>query len=142
MNGRTRVGVIGCGFFAQFHLHSWKGLAEQGADLADCIAMAEAASRAGVFLAVHENFRYQAPMRRVQEVLRSGVIGTPSWGRITFRTDYDVYLRQPYLRNEERFIVIDLGVHMLDLARVFLGEVEHLAAETQRRNPNVKGEDT
>src|SRR5215470_11430326 len=33
MNGRTRVGVIGCGFFAQFHLHSWKGLADQGADL-------------------------------------------------------------------------------------------------------------
>jgi D-apiose dehydrogenase len=46
------------------------------------------------------------------------------------------------LLREERFVLIDLGVHVLDLARAFLGEVEHLYAETQRRNPHVRGEDT
>jgi predicted dehydrogenase len=38
--------------------------------------------------------------------------------------------------------VIDLGAHVLDLARVFLGEVEQIGAETQRRNSAVNGEDT
>lgn len=37
---------------------------------------------------------------------------------------------------------MDLGVHVLDLARAFLGEVEHVTAEIQHRNPRVRGEDT
>ena len=31
--GKTRVGLIGCGFYAQNHLHAWKDLASEGADL-------------------------------------------------------------------------------------------------------------
>jgi len=113
-----------------------------GPDLAACRVMVDAARTASVFLAVHENFRFQAPMRRIGELLRSGAIGDPSWARISFRTGYDIYKGQPYLLTEERFVIIDLGVHVLDLARAFLGEVEHLSAELQRRNPNVRGEDT
>src|SRR4051812_13033929 len=113
-----------------------------GFDLGDCRAMTLAARKAGVFLAVHENFRFQAPLRRISELLRQGVIGTPSWGRVSFRTDYDIYTGQPYLLNETRFVINDLGVHVCDLARAFLGEVEHVSCETQRRNPKAKGEDT
>ena len=132
-----RIGVIGCGFYAQNHLHAWRELAPEGAVLAavcdidagkaeaagrafgvpfytdanallaseqldvvdivtrqdthralceltiarglativqkpfaptweDCIAIVEAAEKAGVWLAVHENFRFQAPMRHVR----------------------------------------------------------------------------
>jgi predicted dehydrogenase len=111
-------------------------------DLADCRAMVLAARKAGVFLAVHENFRFQAPLRRITELLRQGVIGEPSWGRVSFRTDYDIYKGQPYLLQEERFVISDLGVHVCDLARAYLGEVDHLSAETQRRNPAARGEDT
>jgi predicted dehydrogenase len=113
-----------------------------GFNLGDCRAMTLAAKKAGVFLAVHENFRFQAPLRRITELLRQGVIGTPSWGRVSFRTDYDIYTGQPYLLNETRFVINDLGVHVCDLARAFLGEVEHVTCETQRRNPKAKGEDT
>jgi predicted dehydrogenase len=113
-----------------------------GFNLGDCRAMTLAAKKAGVFLAVHENFRFQAPLRRITELLRQGVIGTPSWGRVSFRTDYDIYKGQPYLLNETRFVINDLGVHVCDLARAFLGEVEHVTCETQRRNPKAKGEDT
>jgi predicted dehydrogenase len=113
-----------------------------GPNLADCIAMVEASEAAGVFLAVHENFRFQMPMRKANEVLRSGVIGDPSWARISFRTGYDIYKGQPYLLKEERFTILDLGTHVLDLARVFLGEAEHVSTETQTRNPRVRGEDT
>jgi predicted dehydrogenase len=214
MADRIALGLVGCGFFAQNHLHAWKDLRSEGVDivavcdidsakakaaaerfdvphwyteaeamfseedlglvdiatrmdthrplvelaiqhgvptivqkpfaptLADCAAMTRVADDAGVFLAVHENFRFERPMRRAAEVLRSGTIGEPSWARISFRTGYDIYEGQPYLLDEERFVIVDLGAHVLDLARVFLGEVEHVSAETQKRNPRARGEDT
>src|SRR5262249_22484689 len=92
--------------------------------------------------AVHENFRFQAPLMRVRQVLDTGEIGPPSWARISFRTGYDIYSGQPYFYDETRFAILDLGVHTLDVARFFLGEVDHLSCETQRRNPKVKAEDT
>jgi predicted dehydrogenase len=214
MNDRTRLGVIGCGFFARNHLHSWKDLhsdgvdlvavcdtdaeraraaadefgvprwydsaekmldAEQlglvdivtqvrshkplvemtigkgiativqkpfGLDLQECRDMVARSESTGVFLAVHENFRFQHAIRTVAEIIASGAIGEPNWARISFRSHHDIYSGQPYLLKEERFIVADLGVHVLDLARFFLGEVDHLTAELQRRNPKVRGEDT
>ncbi len=214
MSERTKVAVVGCGFFSQNHLHSWKQLADQGVDLVavadldggkakaaaeqhgaaawydnaeamiaaggidlidivtqvgthnglvsaavgagiativqkpfgldldDCRSMVTTADKAGVFLAVHENFRFQKPNLMVIDALASGAIGTPTWARISFRTGYDVYAGQPYLMTEERFIVSDLGVHTLDLARVFLGEVEQVSAALQRRNADIVGEDT
>ena len=208
-----RIGVIGCGFYAQNHLNAWRGLAGEGAGLAavcdidagkaeaagrafdaapftdpaemidavrpdvvdivtrhdthrmlaelaiardtavivqkpfasgfaDCVAVVEAARRAGVWLAVHENFRFQTPMRRVREVIDSGAIGPPGWARISFRTGFDVYRTQPYFYDEERLAIADVGIHVLDLARFFMGEVRHLSCETQRRNPKVRAEDT
>jgi predicted dehydrogenase len=107
-----------------------------------CVDMVDAADKAGVPLAVHENFRYQAPMTAVSQALASGVIGEPSWGRISFRTCYDIYRNQPYFHAEKRFIILDVGVHVLDLARVFLGEVKHVSCETQRRNARNLAEDT
>jgi len=208
-----RIGVIGCGFYAQNHLHSWRDLAAEGAVLAavcdadlakaeaagrafgvpfhtdatamlaaggldavdivtrqdthralcelaishgiativqkpfapsweDCLAIVAAAEAAGIFLAVHENFRFQAPMRQVRRVIDSGAIGEPSWARISFRTGFDVYRTQPYFYDEERLAIADVGVHMLDLARFLMGEVERISCETQRRNPKVRAEDT
>ncbi len=109
---------------------------------ADCVAIVEAAEKAGLFLAVHENFRFETPLQKVKEILNSGAIGAPSWARIGFRTGYDVYKGQPYFHDEERFVILDLGVHVVDVARFLLGEVERVFCETQRRNPKVKAEDT
>ncbi|MGH6926703.1 MAG: Gfo/Idh/MocA family protein, partial [Dongiaceae bacterium] len=47
-----------------------------------------------------------------------------------------------YFYTEERFAILDVGIHVLDLARVFMGEVERVSCETQRRNPKVRAEDT
>lgn len=110
--------------------------------LADAIAIRDAARDAGVFCAVHENFRFQPVMMRIAEVLAAGEIGRPTWARISFRTGYDIYATQPYFYGEERFAILDLGIHVLDLARVFMGEVKHLTCEAQRRNPKVRAEDT
>jgi predicted dehydrogenase len=207
------VGVIGCGFFAQNHLHAWQDLAGKGVrlkavcdvdpgkaqaaaekfgarpytdarlmletdkldlvdivtrmdshlalvrlaaefsagmivqkplapDWGEAVAIVRAAQAAGAFLAVHENFRFQTPMRAVKEALAGGAIGEPSWARISFRTGFDVYRTQPYFYDEERLAILDVGIHVLDLARFFLGEVSRVSCETQRRNPRVKAEDT
>ena len=134
MAAKVWIGLVGCGFFSRNHLHSWKDLAAEGAELVavcdidpgkaeaaarefgvphwysdldamldrekirpsrhrhahghasharregdrrrhrndlqkpfapnwdDAVAMTKAAERAGVFLAVHENFRFQTPL--------------------------------------------------------------------------------
>jgi len=108
---------------------------------ADCLAMVQACRDAGVPLMVHENFRFQAPMLAVQRVLRSGAIGRPTYGHVAFRTAYDIYAGQPYLATEERFILLDVGVHVLDLARCFLGEAETVDCQTQSVRPGLRGED-
>ncbi len=82
---------------------------------------------------------------RARDGLAAGAfsIGKPSsWARISFRTGYDIYAGQPYLAEQQRFVLIDVGVHVLDVARALLGEVTHSTAELQRRNPNAAGEDT
>jgi len=108
---------------------------------ADCLAMVQACRQAGVPLMVHENFRFQVPMLAVRRGLQSGVIGMPTFARISFRTGHDIYGKQPYLAKEERFILLDLGIHLLDLARVFLGEVATVQCQTQRVKPELLGED-
>ena len=109
--------------------------------LADAKAMVAACRAAGVPLMVHENFRWQRPIQAVRKVLDEGSIGTPFWGRFSFRSGYDVFSGQPYLAEGERFIIEDLGIHTLDIARYILGDVATVSARTKRVNPNIKGED-
>lgn len=209
----VRIGVVGCGFYAQNHLHAWSSLESEGAklaavcdidtekaqaassnfsvpwfaetgemirlasidlldvvtrmdshrelaeiaakqnigaivqkpfarDIAECRKIVECAEQHNTWLAVHENFRFTDGMRRIKAILNEGSIGIPTWARISFRTGFDVYKSQPYLACEERFSILDCGVHLLDLARFLLGEVERISCESQTRNPNVRGEDT
>ena len=107
----------------------------------DAEALVSACAAAGVPLAIHENWRWQSPIRAVRAAIDAGKIGTPFFGRVSFRSAYDVYSGQPYLATDERFIVEDLGIHILDVARFLFGEVTHLAAETRRVNPAIRAED-
>lgn len=108
--------------------------------LPEARAMVEACRAADVRLMVHENFRWQSPLRAVAIAARE--VGPLCYGRISFRSAFDVYRDQPYLADDPRFILADLGVHLLDLARFFLGEVEQLYCVIQRVNPRIRGEDT
>jgi predicted dehydrogenase len=109
--------------------------------LADAKAMVEACRAASVPLMVHENFRWQSPIQAVKAVIDSGEIGEPFFGRISFRSGYDVFSGQPYLAEGERFIIEDLGIHILDIARFLFGDVATLTARTRRINPGIMGED-
>jgi len=207
------IGVVGCGFYAQNHLHAWADLKGEGAiltavcdrdptkaeaagkkfgvphftdmakmlgatnielvDIAtrmdthkelaaiaaergvgaivqkpfaptweECLAIVGKARKHNAWLAVHENFRFATAMRNVKKALEQGTIGTPNWARLSWRTGFDVYRGQPYLAEEEKMVIQDVGIHILDLARYFLGEVDYLTCETQKRNPKIRAEDT
>ena len=108
-------------------------------DLPTAERMVAACRSAGVPFMVHENFRWQTPMRAVRDAAEA--IGPLFFGRLTFRSGFDVYAAQPYLATDDRFIIYDLGVHLLDLARFFFGEIRRLYAHTQRVNPHIRAED-
>jgi predicted dehydrogenase len=109
--------------------------------LADAKAMVAAAEAAGIPLMIHENFRWQTPILAVKAVLDSGAIGDPFWGRVSFRSGFDVFSGQPYLAKGKRFIIEDLGIHSLDVARFLFGDAGRMTARTRRINPDIAGED-
>lgn len=108
---------------------------------ADGLAMVRAAETAGRPLIVHENFRWQLPYRRLHETISRGDIGAPRFLRLSFRHDYDVYANQPYLAEIEDFAIMDVGLHLFDVARFLMGDVRTVACATQRQNPRIRGED-
>jgi predicted dehydrogenase len=109
--------------------------------MADALVMVSAVEATGKTLMVHENFRWQSAVRSVIDEVRNGTIGSPFFGRISFRSGYDVFSGQPYLAEGDRFIIEDLGIHILDIARALFGDVARVSATTRRVNPAIKGED-
>ncbi|MDB2421857.1 Gfo/Idh/MocA family oxidoreductase [Paracoccaceae bacterium] len=107
----------------------------------DARAMVSAVQSSGKTLMVHENFRWQSPVQAALKTVKSGAIGKPFFGRVSFRSGYDVFSGQPYLADGARFIIEDLGIHILDIARAFFGDVKSITATTKRINPRIQGED-
>lgn len=120
------------------HIICQKPFAE---NMVDARVMVNAAQAAGKTLMVHENFRWQSPIQAALQVVESGDIGDPFFCRVSFRSGYDVFSGQPYLAEGKRFIIEDLGIHILDIARALVGDVNQIAATTRRINPDICGED-
>jgi predicted dehydrogenase len=96
---------------------------------------------AGTNLYIHENYRWQAPVRRFKEIIDSGVIGKPFKARVSFLSGFPVFDNQPFLRELDHFILTDMGSHILDVIRFLFGECESLWCQTKAINPGIKGED-
>jgi D-apiose dehydrogenase len=103
--------------------------------------MVERCDVAGVPLLVHENWRWQAPLRAVKAVLASGRLGTIVRGRIDYANSYPVFVDQPFLKELDQFILTDIGTHILDVARFLWGEASELYCQTRRIHADIKGED-
>ena len=110
-------------------------------NMEDARAMVSAVNLSGKTLMVHENFRWQSPIQAALKIVKSGAIGAPFFGRVSFRSGYDVFSGQPYLADGARFIIEDLGIHILDIARAFFGDVQSITATIKRINPSIQGED-
>lgn len=61
--------------------------------------------------------------------------------RITFISSFSVFDNQPFLATLLRFILTDVGSHVLDVARFLFGEARSVYAITRRVNPRIAGED-
>jgi D-apiose dehydrogenase len=109
--------------------------------LEDGKAMVAACAEAGVPLLVHENFRWQRPYRALGAALASGVIGSPTFLRLSFRHAFDIYANQPYLAEIEDLALTDVGLHLFDMARSLMGDVARVYCQTQRLSPRVAGQD-
>lgn len=211
MTTRLKGAVIGCGFFAQNHLHGWADLddveivavcdvdagkaklaAEKfgiarvytsaealfetealdfvdipttmethealtalafahgvpvilqkpfAPDLDGCKRIVAAAAAANIPLMIHEDFRFQNLFRTVRQILDGGELGRLTFGRLSWRTGIDVYSNQPYLVHVKRFMIMDVGIHLLDLARFLFGEASGVFCRTQQIKAGIAGED-
>jgi predicted dehydrogenase len=46
-----------------------------------------------------------------------------------------------YLAEADHFVILDLGVHMLDVVRFLMGEATRLYCQAQSVKPGIRGED-
>ncbi|MCW5559081.1 MAG: Gfo/Idh/MocA family oxidoreductase [Verrucomicrobiae bacterium] len=109
--------------------------------LPDARAMVASFARKKTPFFVHENWRWQAPLIALRKALAAGTIGAPFRARLTMVSGFDCWANQPALRKSKRFILTDLGVHLLDVARVLFGEAVSLYCQTHKTlAPRVQGE--
>ena len=104
-------------------------------------AMLQARNTGGVRLFIHENFRWQAPIRAFKKAMDNGVIGPAFKARVSFVSAFPFYNNQPFLAQLEHFILTDIGSHILDICRYLFGEAKNLYCLTKKVNRNIKGED-
>ena len=109
-------------------------LGEAGSMLRDCL-------ETGTPFYVHENWRWQAPIRELKKELDAGRIGSPFRARLTFSSSFPVFDNQPFLKTLPQFILTHVGSHVLDVVRFLFGEVESLACRTTRARKDISGED-
>jgi predicted dehydrogenase len=113
--------------------------------LAEVLSIAEAlleeSKSAEVPLLVHENWRWQTPIRVLKDVLNSGAIGEVFRARLTMVSGFPVFANQPFLKTLERFLLADIGVHVLDTARFLFGETDSVYCQTRRVQSDIRGED-
>ncbi len=101
-------------------------------DLPTAEKMLATCQDAGIPFFVHENWRWQTPIRALKAALVEGSIGRPFRARIEMISGFPVFKNQPLLRTFEHFIITDLGSHTLDTARFLFGEAESLYCQTHK----------
>lgn len=109
--------------------------------LAEAEEMVATCRAAGVPLYIHENWRWQTPIRALKAALDAGMIGEPFRARIDMISGFPLFDNQPFLKELEQFILTDLGSHTLDTARFLFGEPSSLYCQTRQVHKDIKGED-
>ncbi len=115
--------------------------------LPEATALVETAERHAIRIVVHENFRFMPWFREARRVLDSGALGTPL--NVTFRLrpgdgqgpNAPYLSRQPYFKDQPRFLIHETGIHLVDVFRMLLGEITGVFARLRRFNPIIRGED-
>ena len=111
-------------------------------DWESCQKMVRVCREAGIPFMIHENLRWQAPVREVKRILDAGTIGKVYRGRVAI-VGYSPleYVEQPFLKELEHLSLMDLGSHVLDTARFLIGEPSSLYCQLLRSRDDIRGED-
>ena len=92
-------------------------------------------------LMVHENFRWQTPLMTLKKLAQKYQLKKPQYSKISFRHSNPVgYTNQTYLYDLEEYLILDVGIHLYDLSRFFLGEATSVYTINQNTNKKFKGE--
>ncbi len=87
---------------------------------------------------VHENHPYRPWFRDILQRHRGGFFGRP---RFLHLSQHDA--REPperFKAEAERGVLLEYGVHLVDMVRALLGEPHRVSARVQPINPRVRGE--
>ena len=103
--------------------------------------MMQVTREAGVRFYVHENYRWQPQIRRMKQIIDSGVIGKPFRCNSLWNTAFPLFKTQPFLADLKQFALTDQGSHQFDVLRYLFGEAETIFTQIQKVNPTIKGED-
>ncbi len=89
-------------------------------------------------LVVHENHPYRPWFRDMLERHRAGLFGRP---RFLHLTQHDAREPPEQFKSEaEHGVLLEYGVHLVDMVRALLGEPRRVSARLQHINPRVRGE--
>ena len=94
----------------------------------ECVGLTQLARRADVALGVDMSYRHVAAVGAALDRLHAGAIGTPHAAELVFHNAYGpdkAWARDARLAGGGA--LIDLGPHLIDLARLFLGRLDFRA---------------
>ena len=92
-------------------------------------------------LMVHENFRWQSPLLKLKSIINKEKLTKPHYAKISFRHANPVgYTNQTYLYDLKKYLTLDVGIHLFDLSRFFMGEAKSIYTVNQNTNSKFKGE--
>lgn len=93
-----------------------------GTTIEECQRMVEAAERADIKLAVHQNYRWMRMNYLAHHIIEQGLIGDPFYASIEIFGRQDVDLaKHPFYSRCEDFLTIQWNNHLADLLRYWTG---------------------
>lgn len=108
-----------------------------------CERMAQACDKAGVWFAVHENFRYQPQFEPVKRALESGGLGKPLHAHVQLRSpDRGIIASQPALARMDHMALRDMGPHIFDVIRYLFGDIQSVCSKPVVSYPDIGAADT
>jgi predicted dehydrogenase len=107
-------------------------------ELADAVLLVEAFRNNSKCFVVHENNRYRPWFSRILELHESGFFGEIKYLRLE---QHDLHEpAEEFKLQSSRGIMLEYGVHLVDMMRVLLGEPQRVSASFGHINPRVQGE--
>ncbi|TKJ46653.1 hypothetical protein CEE34_07785 [Candidatus Aerophobetes bacterium Ae_b3a] len=113
--------------------------------------MIEVCQDKGVRFMICENWRWFIWFQIIKKILNSGEIGEVKYARITSHSwstipkgeNPPLLLEDPqsYLKDMERLIIYELGIHFIDVFRFLFGDANSVYARTGKISSQIAGED-